>query len=81
MKYLNGTQDYVMTLTAEDLTIIKWYVDAAFAVHPDFKSHTGATMKFGGYSEGSLQNISRKQKLNTRSSTKAELVGQTTRRL
>ena len=71
MYYLNGTQDLVLTLSADDLHIIKWMVDAAFAVHPDFKSHTGATMTMG---EGSIINISRKQKLNTRSSTEAELV-------
>ena len=47
-------------------------VNALFAVHPDFKSHTGATMTMG---EGSFQSISKKQKLNTRSSTEAELVG------
>ena len=54
------------------MNIVKWYVDAAFAVHPDFKSHTGGVMTFG---RGAVQSISRKQKLNTRSSTEAELVG------
>ena len=72
MKYLNGTRKRVLTLSADDLRIIKWFVDAAFAVHIDFKSHTGATMTFG---QGAVQSISRKQKLNTRSSTEAELVG------
>ena len=56
---------------ADDTHIIKWHVDAAFAVHPDFKSHTGATFTMG---KGSIQNMSRKQKMNTRSSTEAELV-------
>jgi hypothetical protein len=72
LKYLNNTKDIKLTLGADDLTIIKWYVDAAFGVHTDFKSHTGGIMTFG---EGAIQSISRKQKLNTRSSTKAELVG------
>ena len=72
MKYLNGTQDKVLTLKADDLHVIKWYVDASFAVHPDFKSHTGAIMTMG---KGALQSISRKHKLNVRSSTEAELVG------
>ena len=61
-----------MTLSADNLQIIKWYVDASFAVHPDFKSHTGAIMTMGN---GAIQSISRKQKLNTRSSTEAELIG------
>jgi hypothetical protein len=51
--------------------IIKWYVDASFAVHGDFKSHTGGAMTYG---TGVPISISRKQKLNTRSSTEAELV-------
>jgi hypothetical protein len=59
-------------LAADDLRVVKWHVDASFAVHPDFKSHTGGVMTFG---EGAIQSISRKQKLNTRSSTEAELVG------
>jgi hypothetical protein len=58
---------YIPFLAADDM-----YVDASFAVHPDFKSHTGATMTFG---KGAPITMSRKQKLNTRSSTEAELVG------
>jgi len=71
LKYLNGTRQDKLTLTADDLHVVKWYVDASFTVHPDFKSHTGGMMTFGG---GAVQSISRKQKLNTRSSTEAELV-------
>jgi hypothetical protein len=72
MKYCNGTRQDKLILSADDLHVIKWYVDSAFAVHSDFKSHTGAVMSYGG---GMAQSISRKQKLNTRSSTEAELVG------
>jgi hypothetical protein len=71
MKYLNGTKDDKLLLTADDLRIMKWYVDASFAVHPDFKSHTGAVSTMG---DGAIQSISRKQKINTKSSTEAELV-------
>ena len=72
MKFLNKTRKRVLTLHADSLHVIKWYVDASFAVHPDFKSHTGAVMTMG---QGGMINISRKQKLNTKSSTDAELVG------
>jgi hypothetical protein len=72
LQYLNGTRDYVLTLGADDLHVIKWYVDASFAVHPDFRSHTGGTMTFG---HGAVQSVLQKQKLNTKSSTEAELVG------
>ena len=61
MKYLNGTQDERLTLRVDDLRVVKWYVDASFAVHPDFKSHTGAVMTMG---KGAIQSIARKQKLN-----------------
>jgi len=71
MRFLNGTQDEVLTLECDDQEGIKWYVDAAFAVHHDFRSHTGATMTLG---KGSIMAFSTKQKLNTRSSTEAELV-------
>jgi hypothetical protein len=51
--------------------IVKWYLDASFAVHEDMKSHTGAVLTLG---EGVLQAISTKQWTNTRSSTEAELI-------
>ena len=72
LKYINGTRKDKLILSADDLHVIKWYVDCAFAVHPDFKSHTGGSMTYG---QGSPISMSRKQKLNTRSSTEAELVG------
>ena len=72
LEYLNGTRDDVLTLGVDDVNVLKWYVDASFAVHPDFKSHTGACVTYG---TGAPISMSRKQKLNTRSSTEAELVG------
>ena len=61
-----------MIISADNLQIIKWYVDVAFEVHPDFKSHTGGDITYG---KGTPVSMSRKQKLNTHSSTEAELVG------
>lgn len=72
MKCLNGTRDDALTLGADSLRVIKWHVDAAFAVHPDFESHTGGKMSFG---IGAVQSLSRKQKLNAKSSTESELAG------
>ena len=75
MKYLNGSRELTLKLHAKGtLNVIKWSVDVSFAVHPDFRSHTGMTMKFGNNS-GAVQGMSRKQKLNTRSSTESEIVG------
>jgi hypothetical protein len=75
MKYLNGTKKKILTLSAGNLCCIKWYVDASFAVHPGFKSYTGATTMSFEDGKGTVQSVSRKQKLNTKSSTEAELVG------
>ena len=72
LKYINWSQKDKLILGAQDLSVVKWYVDVSFAVHADYRSHTGAVMTFG---HGAVQTICRKQKLNTRSSTEAELVG------
>jgi hypothetical protein len=71
MKYLDGTRSEYLTLSTDNLRVVKWYVDASFAVHPDFKSHTSAVMMLG---KGAMQSIARKQKMNMRSSTEGELV-------
>jgi hypothetical protein len=71
MGYLKKTRQDVMVLRADESGEIIWHVDAAFAVHNDKKSHTGATMSLGG---GGVMSVSTKQKVNTRSSTEAELV-------
>jgi hypothetical protein len=47
MKYLRGTKHLVLRLRADNLNILKWWVDAAFAVHRDMRSHTGGTMSLG----------------------------------
>ena len=47
IKYLNDTNKNYPTLSSDDLKLIKWCVDASFAVSPDFKSHAGAIMNMG----------------------------------
>ena len=69
--FLKETKDDVLTLEADSSGVITWHLDASFAVHKDFRSHTGATMSLG---KGVIQSVSIKQKINTRSSTEAELV-------
>jgi hypothetical protein len=72
MRYLRGTPEQVLTLEASNMNIVKWWVDASFAVHPDMRSHTGAMMSMG---RGAIYASSTRQKINTRSSTEGELVG------
>jgi hypothetical protein len=40
----NNTYKDVIKISMGNTNSIKWYVDAAFVVHNDIKSHTGATM-------------------------------------
>ena len=72
MNYLQATKDDVAAMSADDTNTVKWYVDASFAVHKDMRSHTGATLTLGS---GVISSISTKQKVNSRSSTEAELIG------
>ena len=72
MNFLKTTKDDVLTLEADDHQSNEYWIDAAFAVHPDYKSHTGAMQSLG---KGAISSISSKQKVNSRSSTEAELIG------
>jgi hypothetical protein len=47
IKYLRGTANMPLILEAENKNVMKWWVDASFAVHPDMKSHTGGAMSLG----------------------------------
>ena len=70
MSFLKATRDEILILEADDSGTLSWYVDAAFAVHQDMKSHTGAIFTLG---KGAISSDSTKQKVNARSSTEAEL--------
>eukprot|EP00957_Ditylum_brightwellii_P085047 6466742-Ditylum_brightwellii.AAC.1 len=59
-------------LEADILSQLAWWIDAAFAVHHDMMSHTRSVLLDG---KGAVYATSTKQKLNTHSSTKSELVG------
>ena len=69
---MNATKELHLILTANDMRVMKIYVDASYGVHEDLRSRTGATTKFG---QGSAYSASLKQKVNARSSTEAELIG------
>jgi hypothetical protein len=56
----------------DSLNVIKWWVDASFTTHDDCRGHKGGTISLD---KGSITGVSKKQKINTRSSTEAELVG------
>jgi hypothetical protein len=72
MRYISGTRTMPLILNANGSGILKWWVYASFAVHPNMCGHLG-----GGLSLGRSFPIvsSTKQNLNTRSSTETEIGG------
>ena len=72
IRYLQSTIHLPLLIGWDETGVLMWSVDAAFAVHKDMRSHTGAALTMG---KGALLSMSLKQKINTKSSTEAELVG------
>ena len=56
----------------KDFSVLQMWVDASYATHPDMRSHTGGAISLG---HGVINSKSSKHKINTKSSTEAELVG------
>ena len=71
LMYLEGTLHMKRHMKADSLRMIRWWVDASYEVHWDCKGHTGEMMSM---CKGALVNIAINHKLNTGSSTEAELV-------
>ena len=69
--YLHSMVDLVLTLSADEKIVNKWWVHGLFAVHPNMRGHSGGCMSLGA---GVIAPGSHKQKLNVRSSTESELV-------
>ena len=72
MNYIQGTIGHRYFRKTHKSGNIKWYVNAEFSVHKDMRSHTGGFMNMGTWG---VYVQSSKKKLNTKSSTEADLVG------
>jgi hypothetical protein len=72
LRYLNKYKHLGIGLSSVTGFKIFGYVDVSFASDKDFKSRTGVTISLGN---GPVYIDSTRQKLNTKSSTEAELVG------
>ena len=72
IRYLRHTLYMCLVLGRDDSDSVRWWIDASYAVHPNMRGHTGATMSMGN---GSIYSGSWKQKMVTRSSTESEVVG------
>ena len=71
IRYLRGSKELPLILSANGSGILKWWIDGSFAVHPNIRGHTGGGLSLG---RGFPTVMSMKQKLNTKSSTETELV-------
>ena len=71
MRHLKGMQDMVLTLEADNLNMMRWFVDGSHAVHPDCRGHTGAGLTLG---KGIVFSEITKQKINSKSSTETETI-------
>jgi hypothetical protein len=72
LEFLCGTIEDGLTLGADSLEELLSFVDVSFAVHHDMKSHTGGGASFG---RGIMMSLSKKQRINTSSTTESEVVG------
>ena len=72
MKYIRANPNLPLTLEENNTHVVKGWVDAAFLVHPDMKSHTGPIILLG---KGFVYSTSICQKINTKIPTESELVG------
>ena len=71
IEYLKQTINLPLVLKVDKSKPDVWSIDAAYVVHSDCKSHTGASFTMGW---GSFVSFSCKQKLNCKSSCEAELI-------
>ena len=59
------------TLTADYLSVFKWWVDVSYTIHDDCKGHTGAIITIG---KGAVTRFSRKKRIQGKSYTEDELI-------
>ena len=71
MSFLNCVKKDCLTTRMNVSDVMHWHTDAACAAHPDMKSHTEGMMIM---SEGAMMSVFSEQKVNSRSSTEAELI-------
>ena len=69
--YLRGSIELPVILRADSVPVPKWWVDGSHATHHNMRGRSGGCMSLG---KCMPINTSTKQKINTRSSTKTELV-------
>ena len=72
LNYLHGIIDIPLKLQAYLMTMVKWWTNVSFAVHPDMRIHMGGYCFFG---KGVVYCTLLKQKIDTKSPTKSDMAG------
>jgi hypothetical protein len=72
--YLKGTVDRALYIRAVEKPVVRAYIDAAYALHSNSKSHTGVIIFIG---QVIVYVSSKKQKCMSKSPMEAELIGLT----
>jgi hypothetical protein len=47
VEYLHSMRGLPLILATNGTSVLSWYFDASFAVHPDMRGHTGGAMSMG----------------------------------
>ena len=71
MKYIRGTRNLPLISSANGSIILKWWIDGSFSVNTNMIRHTGGCLSMGIWF---TIISSKKQKLNTWSSTETDIV-------
>ena len=72
IQYIRGSKELGIILEGSINLGVYAYVDASYGTHEDFKSHTGCVIGIG---KGPIYVKSHAQKINSKSSSEAELIG------
>ena len=70
--YLQATLGLPLIPHIDNSGKVQWYIDSAFPMHNDIKSHIRISMTMG---KGSIYSSSQKQILNGKRLTEVELIG------
>ena len=71
MGFLAKTIEMRRIVGADNLSVLHSWTDSSYAVHSDYKGHTGGVSSFG---REVVHSKCTKQKINTKSSTESEIV-------
>ena len=71
MRYNRGMRTLPLIFSANGSGILKWWLDASFAIHTNMQGHSGGGLSLGR----GFPIVSPKNNLNNRSSSETELVG------